>query len=108
MNDAKNFLYLINPTGFGNTTSLLKTLMLTNYDVIILDAFAKDKILFIEDLDEYLYHIDRMMYNLKRNGYFENVKGIFSMRISEDRVLDLTCSFKDPIQAYLLKQRFFD
>jgi muramoyltetrapeptide carboxypeptidase len=34
------------------------------------------KILFIEDLDEYLYHIDRMMYNLKRNGYFENVKGI--------------------------------
>ena len=36
----------------------------------------KDKILFIEDLDEYLYHIDRMMMNLKRNGYFENVKGI--------------------------------
>ena len=38
--------------------------------------YTKDKILFIEDLDEYLYHIDRMMYNLKRNGYFENVKGI--------------------------------
>ena len=37
---------------------------------------TKDKILFIEDLDEYLYHIDRMMYNLKRNGYFEHVKGI--------------------------------
>ena len=34
------------------------------------------KILFIEDLDEYLYHIDRMMYNLKRNGYFDKVKGI--------------------------------
>jgi muramoyltetrapeptide carboxypeptidase len=25
---------------------------------------CKDKILFIEDLDEYLYHIDRMMMNL--------------------------------------------
>ncbi|NJM80150.1 MAG: LD-carboxypeptidase [Flavobacterium sp.] len=37
---------------------------------------TKGKILFIEDLDEYLYHIDRMMYNLKRNGYFDNVKGI--------------------------------
>jgi muramoyltetrapeptide carboxypeptidase len=37
---------------------------------------TKDKILFIEDLDEYLYHIDRMMYNLKRNNYFKNVKGI--------------------------------
>lgn len=34
------------------------------------------KILFIEDLDEYLYHLDRMMYNLKRNGYFEELKGL--------------------------------
>jgi muramoyltetrapeptide carboxypeptidase len=33
-----------------------------------------DKILFIEDLDEYLYHIDRMMMNLKRNGCLENKK----------------------------------
>ena len=37
---------------------------------------TKNKILYIEDLDEYLYHIDRMMYNLKRNGYFENLKGL--------------------------------
>jgi len=36
----------------------------------------KGKILFIEDLDEYLYHIDRMMMNLKRNGYFEGLKGL--------------------------------
>ncbi len=34
------------------------------------------KILYIEDLDEYLYHVDRMMQNMKRNGYFENVKGL--------------------------------
>lgn len=34
------------------------------------------KILFLEDLDEYLYHIDRMMYNLKRNGYFKNLAGL--------------------------------
>jgi muramoyltetrapeptide carboxypeptidase len=35
-----------------------------------------DKILYIEDLDEYLYHIDRMMMNLKRNGCLESLKGI--------------------------------
>lgn len=40
------------------------------------EADYKGKIIFIEDLDEYLYHIDRMMMNLKRNGYFKNVKGI--------------------------------
>ena len=34
------------------------------------------KILFIEDLDEYLYHIDRMMMNLKRNGYFNRLNGL--------------------------------
>lgn len=34
------------------------------------------KMLFIEDLDEYLYHIDRMLMNLKRNGYFDNLKGL--------------------------------
>ncbi len=34
------------------------------------------KILFIEDLDEYLYHIDRMLMNLKRNGYFSNLQGL--------------------------------
>ena len=37
---------------------------------------TKDKILFIEDLDEYLYHVDRMLQNMKRNDYFKNVKGI--------------------------------
>lgn len=40
------------------------------------EADYKGKIIFIEDLDEYLYHIDRMMMNLKRNGYFKDVKGI--------------------------------
>ena len=34
------------------------------------------KILFIEDLDEYLYHIDRMMYALKRAGILKNLAGL--------------------------------
>ena len=34
------------------------------------------KILFIEDLDQYLYHIDRMMMNLKRNGMLSNLVGL--------------------------------
>lgn len=36
----------------------------------------KGKILFLEDLDEYLYHIDRMMMNMKRNGSLDGVRGI--------------------------------
>lgn len=37
---------------------------------------TEGKILFIEDLDEYLYHIDRMMINLKRNGTLAGLKGL--------------------------------
>lgn len=37
---------------------------------------ARGKILFLEDLDEYLYHIDRMLQNLKRNGVFKNLNGL--------------------------------
>ena len=35
-----------------------------------------NKILFIEDLDEYLYHIDRMMMALKRAGMLTNLKAL--------------------------------
>ena len=31
----------------------------------------RNKILFLEDLDEYLYHIDRIMIGLKRAGFFD-------------------------------------
>ena len=34
------------------------------------------KILFIEDVDEYIYHIDRMMHGLKRAGKLEKLKGL--------------------------------
>ncbi len=34
------------------------------------------KILFIEDLDEYLYHIDRMMWNLKRSGKLKGLSAL--------------------------------
>ena len=37
---------------------------------------TKGKILFIEDLHEPLYHVDRMLQNLSRNGLFDDLKGI--------------------------------
>ncbi len=40
------------------------------------DIDTEGKILFIEDLDEYLYHIDRMMMNLKRNGKLKGLAGL--------------------------------
>jgi muramoyltetrapeptide carboxypeptidase len=34
------------------------------------------KILFIEEIGEYKYHIDRMLQSMKRAGYFDNCKGL--------------------------------
>lgn len=42
----------------------------------ISDINTTNKILFIEDTDEYLYHIDRMILHLKRAGKFENLAGL--------------------------------
>lgn len=40
------------------------------------DINTAGKILFIEDLDEYLYHIDRMMMQLKLSGKLSKLKGL--------------------------------
>jgi len=71
---------------------------------------TENKILYIEDLDEYLYHVDRMMMNLKRNGYFDKIRGIivggmtdmhdnqipFGRNASEI-ILDITQEFDIPV-----------
>ena len=43
------------------------------------------KILFIEEIGEYEYHIDRMLQSLKRAGYFDNCKGVIVGDISKVR-----------------------
>jgi muramoyltetrapeptide carboxypeptidase len=55
----------------GGNLSLLYALSGTESDID-----TKDKILLIEDLDEYLYHIDRMMLNIKRSRKLAHLKGL--------------------------------
>ncbi len=46
---------------------------------------TSEKILFIEEIGEYKYHIDRMLQSLKRAGYFENCKGVIVGGMSKMR-----------------------
>ncbi len=68
------------------------------------------KILFIEDLDEMLYHIDRMMVNLKRSGYLRNLKAliiggmtemkdnkVYFGKTAEKIIIDLVKEYKYPV-----------
>jgi muramoyltetrapeptide carboxypeptidase len=55
----------------GGNLSVLFSVLQT----IPVSAFS-EKILILEDLDEYLYHIDRMMLNLYRTGILKVLRGI--------------------------------
>ena len=55
----------------GGNLALLAHLIGTSSDLK-----TKNRILFIEDVGEYLYNIDRMLHQLKRNGKFEKLAGI--------------------------------
>lgn len=88
----------------GNLTILLT--MLGSDSQINTDG----KILFIEEIGEYKYHIDRMLQSLKRAGYFKNLKGLIVGDMSnikknttvwgtsiEQLILDATSEYDFPI-----------
>lgn len=55
----------------GGNLTILHT-MLGSKESINTDG----KILFIEEIGEYKYHIDRMLQSMKRAGYFDNLNGL--------------------------------
>jgi len=55
----------------GGNLSLIHTLKGSKSDIN-----TEGAILFLEDLDEYLYHIDRMMVSLKRSGHLSKLVGL--------------------------------
>lgn len=74
INTAPHFLNKIGSATaeiIGGNLSLIYSLSGTPFDIN-----TNGKILFLEDLDEYLYHIDRMMMQLKLSGKLNNLAGL--------------------------------
>lgn len=82
----------------GGNLSILHTLTGSNADIN-----TDGKILFIEDLDEYLYHIDRMMIHLKRSGKLSNLAGLIvgGMTIMNDNTIPFGKNANEIIQEHI-------
>lgn len=64
----------------GGNLSLLAHLIGTDSDIK-----ARGRILFLEDVGEYLYNIDRMMYQLKRSGKLSRLAGLIIGGFTESK-----------------------
>lgn len=62
----------------GGNLSVLQSLRGTPADIN-----PEGRILFIEDVDEYLYHIDRMIFNLRYGGILQKLNGLILGAFSE-------------------------
>jgi muramoyltetrapeptide carboxypeptidase len=54
----------------GNLSMLYSILGSSSFDI------PQGSVLLLEDLDEYLYHVDRMFMNIKRNGVLDKLNGV--------------------------------
>ena len=64
---------------------------------------TKDKILFIEDIGEHLYNIDRMMFQLKRAGVLQHLKGLIVGGFTDmkDTTIPFGASIQEIIYAHI-------
>jgi muramoyltetrapeptide carboxypeptidase len=74
-------------TILGGNLAVLTALIDTPYNILL-----RDKILFIEDISEPIYKIERMLYQLQLSGVLPNLRGLIVGQFTEYRPSD---SYKD-------------
>ncbi|MEO9020944.1 MAG: LD-carboxypeptidase [Ginsengibacter sp.] len=75
----------------GGNLSLLVNMIGSHSDIN-----TRNKILFVEEVGEYIYGVDRMMYQLKRSGKLDHLKGLIIGRFSDMK--DTTIPFGKSVE----------
>lgn len=102
---GKSIIYEIEPTANSQRLKVKAPLVGGNisvlYSLLGSDIFpdTKGKILFLEDLDEYLYHIDRMMMAFERAGKLDGIKGLIVGGLT--KMHDNTINFGQPAEEII-------
>ena len=74
--------YKVSPHEFNQKGKATATLVGGNLSLLVnmigtaSDVKTKNKILFMEDIGEYIYNVDRMMRHLQRSGKLDHLKGL--------------------------------
>lgn len=80
--EGKKAKYSIDPNEFNRKGEAIGEIVGGNLSLLVhgigtdSDIKTRSRILFIEDIGEYSYNIDRMMYQLKRSGKLKNLAGL--------------------------------
>lgn len=102
---GKSIIYEIETTAKSQQLTAKNQLVGGNisvlYSLLGSDIFpdTRGKILFLEDLDEYLYHIDRMMMAFERAGKFDAIKGLIVGGLT--KMHDNTINFGQPAEEII-------
>lgn len=91
----------------GGNVAVLNGLAATPFDMFAMTK-QKDCILFIEDIAEPIYKIERVLYRLLMQGVFRNLKGLIIGRFTEYTPSKDFHSMEEMIQRFLMVNNLHD
>ncbi len=83
----------------GGNLAVLNGLFGTDYDIL-----QEGVMLFIEDISEAIYAVERMLYHILLSGGFDKIKGLIVGRFTEYRPDKNFSSMEDMIKAFLERE----
>jgi len=101
--------HVLNRTGKGEGELVGGNLSLVAHLVGSVSAYqTKGKILFLEDVGEYIYNVDRMFIQLKRNGMLDDLAGLIIGGFTEmkDTTIPFGTDVYTAIQSHLKEYKY--
>ena len=87
----------------GGNLAVLNGLFGTRYDIL-----REDTILFIEDISEAIYAVERMLFHIRLSGGFGKIKGLIVGRFTDYRPDRNFTEMEDMVSSFLRREQIWD